>query len=97
MLFHAVLFNFKPDVSPQQREDILQAARDKLIPIPGVSSLLAGKTVKPGSEYEYAITMYFEGGVPALEAYRVHPDHEYFRDVTFFPFLENKLGLDYEH
>lgn len=96
MLFHAVLFNFKSDVPEEQREAILQAARDKLIPIPGVLHLLAGKSVKSDSPYEYGITMYFAGGDPELQAYRAHPDHEHFRDVTFFPFLENKLGLDYE-
>lgn len=96
MLFHAVLFNFKTDVSEEQRASILQAARDRLAPIPGVLHLLAGKAVKPDSPHEYAITMYFAGGGPELQAYRVHPDHEYFRDVTFFPYLEDKLSLDYE-
>jgi hypothetical protein len=96
MLFHAVLFNFKSDVTEEHRGAILQAARDKLTPIPGVLHLLAGKSIIPGSPYAYAITMYFADGNPELQAYRAHPDHEYFRDVTFFPFLENKLGLDYE-
>ena len=96
MLFHAVLFNFKSNVSEEQRASILQAARDKLTPIPGVLHLLAGKSVKPDSPYAYAITMYFAGGNSELQAYRIHPDHEHFRDVTFFPYLEDKLGLDYE-
>ena len=96
MLFHAVLFNFKSDVSDVKKQEILRLAYDLLTPIPGVSGLNAGRTIHPGAEYEYAITMYFEGGAPALQAYRDHPDHVRFRDIEFFPFLDTKLGLDYE-
>jgi len=94
MLFHAVLFNFREDVSMEKRESILQLARALLPPIPGVMNLLAGKNIKQGSEYEYAITMYFDDEA-ALQEYRGHADHIRFRDVEFFPFLSSKCGLDY--
>lgn len=97
MLFHAVLFNFNDDVTEQKRKTILQLAYDLLVPIPGVLDLHAGRSIKSDSEYEYAITMYFEGGQPELQEYRDHPNHVRFRDVEFFPFLKSKLGLDYEN
>ena len=96
MLFHAVLFNFNDDVTEDKRKHILQLSYDLLTPIPGVLDFYAGRSIHADAEFEYAITMYFEGGQPALHDYRVHPDHERFRDVEFFPFLKSKLGLDYE-
>lgn len=96
MLFHAVLFNYKDDVTEEKKKTILDLAYSLLMPIPGVSALHAGRSIKEDAEFEYAITMLFEGGQPALQAYRDHPDHVRFRDIEFFPFLKDKLGLDYE-
>jgi|GEM_PF-3795990 len=95
MLFHAVLFNFKEAVEGEKREEILKITREKLGKIPGVKNLLVGKTIKHKSEFEYGLFMHLENQ-DALQTYREHPDHVYFRDVEFFPFLENYKGLDYE-
>ncbi|MFC1474662.1 Dabb family protein [bacterium] len=94
MLFHAVLFNFKDDLPDDKKEHILQLARDMLPPIPGVMNLMAGKNIKPDSEYEYSITMYFDDEA-ALQEYRDHPEHVKFRDAEFFPFVGSKIGIDY--
>ncbi len=93
MLFHAVLFNFKKELGEDRKEEILGLAR-KLSEIPGVRNLLAGRTINEGGKFEYGLTMYFEDE-EALREYREHPDHVRFRDVDFFPFVEDKLGLDY--
>lgn len=94
MLVHLVRFEFKPDVDSQQREAILTLARKKLAELPGVRHLLVGRSIKPDSEYDYALSMYFENE-QALKTYRDHPDHVHFRDVEFFPFLKDVQGLDY--
>lgn len=94
MLFHAVLFNFKSDVSAASIDRIISEARTKLPSIPGVMNLFAGKALNENLEYGYAITMLFkdEG---ALEEYRDHPDHVQFRDVDFYPYVTTKTGIDY--
>lgn len=94
MLVHVVLFRFKSDVAEATREEILAAARDVLPKIPGVSHLLVGKSIKKDAEFDHALSMYFEDEA-ALIAYRDHPGHVRFRDETFFPFLDDKMGLDY--
>lgn len=94
MLVHVVLFNFKPDLYEDRKTEILQLSRTKLAALPGVKNLLVGKSIKSENEFAYALSMYFEDE-QALDTYRNHPDHVHFRDVTFFPFLENFKGLDY--
>lgn len=93
MLFHAVLFNFKKDLGEDRKEEILGLAR-KLAEIPGVYNMFAGKTINEGGKFEYGLTMYLDDE-KALQEYRDHPDHVKFRDVDFFPFVEDKQGLDY--
>ena len=78
MLLHVVLFNFKPEVDERKVQEIFSACYEKLKPIPGVMSLSAGKTIKPDSEFEYAISMYFENP-DVLQEYREHPAHVEFR------------------
>jgi Stress responsive A/B Barrel Domain len=95
MLVHVVLFDFKADVDPGRREVVLDLARKALVRIPGVSNLLAGKSIRKETEYPFALSMYFESEA-ALNIYRDHPDHVKFRDVDFFPLLEKVQGLDYE-
>lgn len=94
MLAHIVLFNFKSEISDPEKERILALSREKLAKLPGVQNLLVGKTIKQDSEFEYALTMYFDD-VKALDHYRDHPDHVHFRDKELFPFLDKVKGLDY--
>ena len=94
MLVHVVLFNFKSDLSVKRKAEILELCRKTLAALPGVQNLLVGRSIKSDGEFSYALSMYFENE-QALETYRNHPDHVYFRDVEFFPFLENFKGLDY--
>ena len=95
MLLHAVLFNFKPDLSEEKKKRIYQLSYEKLEPIPGVMNLHTGKTINESAEYEHGVFMYFEDR-EALQKYRAHPEHIRFRDEEFFPFLESYTGLDYE-
>ena len=95
MLLHAVLFEFKPEVSQERRAEVLALARRDLAAIPGVLDLTAGRAIRAGDEYPYAIAMRFRGR-EELEAYRACPAHARFRDVEFFPLLARKTTLDYE-
>lgn len=95
MLVHLVLFNFKEGLSEVQKKRVLDEARNVLPGIPGVMNLMAGRRIRETDEYEYAISMYFLDK-EELETYRAHPDHVKFRDADFFPFVSNKLGIDYE-
>lgn len=94
MLVHVVLFNFKSEIADERKAEILELSRKTLAALPGVQNLLVGKSIKSVGEFSYALSMYFKNE-QALETYRNHPDHVHFRDVEFFPFLENFKGLDY--
>lgn len=94
MLIHVVLFNFKDDVSEIQKNDLLEKARTMLAPIPGVANLMAGKSIRDTEDQQYAISMNFKNEVE-LEAYRIHPEHERFRDEVFLPIIRSKQSLDY--
>lgn len=94
MLVHVVLFNFKKELNESERQKILDICKKKVPMLPGVNHLLVGKSIKGDSEFTYALSMYF-ADENALQTYRNHPDHVHFRDVEFFPFLENVKGLDY--
>ena len=95
MLLHVVMFDFNPELDETKRQAILALSREALPKIPGVMNLMAGRNIRPDQEYPYAISMYFENQA-ALQVYRAHPAHEHFRDVEFFPYLGNKMSLDYE-
>ena len=95
MLFHSVLFNFKPDIGEEKKNEVLKHARELLAGIPGVMNLHVGKAIRQKSDYEYGLFMYIDNQ-EGLQVYREHPNHVKFRDVEFFPFLENYKGLDYE-
>jgi fructose-bisphosphate aldolase class II len=95
MLLHVVQFEFRADVPEPRRDEILAAARRMLSAIPGVTNLIAGRSIRSDGGFPHAIAMTFADRA-ALESYRAHPDHVRFRDELFFPFLARKASLDYE-
>lgn len=95
MLMHVVLFDFKKEVTEDNRKEILELAKNVLPTLPGVTNLVVGKNIKQNAGQQYALSMNFTDA-KALETYRIHPDHEHFRDKDFFPYLENVKGIDYE-
>jgi len=95
LLVHVVLFDFKKDVTDDKKEEVLAHSRETLTKLPGVRNLVVGKNIKEDGGQSFALSMYFENS-EALESYRIHPDHEKFRDNDLFPYLENIKGMDYE-
>jgi len=94
MLQHIVLFKTRPDLPPERFQRILTDARTRLVQIPGVSHLRAGKPLLPGAEWAICLSMEFEDE-KALQAYRVHPIHVAYIKENLDGQVTERMALDY--
>lgn len=79
---HVVLIQFKPEVTAQQREQVIRASLERLKHIPGVVSVAAGPKVRDDRpvhirDYDVGILVVLESA-PALDRYGPHPLHQAF-------------------
>ncbi|MGO9272980.1 MAG: Dabb family protein [Terriglobia bacterium] len=78
MICHVVLYRMKLGFTEADEVRLIDEAQRRLPLLPGVKNLRAGKNIKSAENgYSVALTMDFEDDA-ALEAYRVHPDHQFF-------------------
>lgn len=89
MVNHIVLWNFKPELSEEERREAGITIREKLEAVgqevEGVVSLQVVVNELPSSNRDVALISVFES-VEALNAYQVHPAHveagKFVRSVT---------------
>lgn len=79
---HVVLIQFKPEVTAQQRGQVINASLDRLKMIPGVVSVTAGPKVRDDRpvhirDYDVGILVVLDS-VTALDRYGPHPLHQAF-------------------
>lgn len=79
---HVVLIQFKPEVTGQQREQVINASLERLKDIPGVVSVAAGPKVRDDRpvhirDYDVGILVVLDS-VAALDRYGPHPLHQAF-------------------
>ena len=60
MVHHIVLFNLKPEVTPQKVEEMMMSTRMMLLKIPEVMNLRCGKRIDPENPWQFFIAMDFE-------------------------------------
>lgn len=95
MICHVVLIRLRDDVSDEATARFLEQARRVLGPIPGVTHLRVGRSIRRAESHPCALVMEFSDR-EALEAYQVHPEHQRFLDEIIGPIVEDKVVLDYE-
>ena len=94
---HMVLLKFKPQVTPEQIDQVfsLQAELQQLIP--GITYFSGGPYSSPeglNQGYTHGFLMTFES-VEARDAFVPHPEHERVKAV-FFELLESAIAFDFE-
>lgn len=92
-LTHIVMFEVRPDASPEAVDRLVTEARSKLTQIPGVSELHAGWTLQRDSPHRVVLTMRLEDEA-ALAAYRVHPLHVEYVEQVIKPVEQRRFVID---
>ncbi len=94
---HIVLFKFKPEVTPQEIENIFNEVLEMTESIPGIENYSAGTNTSPeglSQGYTHGLTMTFTDAA-ARDAYLPHPEHERIR-ALLLPEVEGVAVFDYE-
>jgi len=95
-IHHIILYRFKPEATPEQRQSVEASARALASQIPAIQSIVAGETVynPMGHGFDIGVIFLFESAVK-LDEYRVHKVHIDYQAFTA-PYLEDKLIFDIE-
>jgi len=95
MICHVVFYRMKPGCTEADETRLIDEARRRLPLLPGVKKLRAGKNIRSSEDsYSVALVMDFEDEA-ALEAYRVHPDHQFFVKRVAEPLVSEIWRLDF--
>ena len=95
MICHMVFYRLKPGSTEADEARLIDEARRQLPLLTGVRNLRAGKNMAPAENgYSVALVMDFEDGA-ALEAYRVHPDHQFFVQQIAGPLVSEIWRYDF--
>lgn len=95
MICHIVFYKMKPGTTDADEKSLMDQARRELGRLPHVMNLRVGKNIEAsGQEYSIALVMDFQDE-PALEAYRVHPDHQHFVKKIAGPLVSEIWRLDF--
>jgi hypothetical protein len=92
-LTHIVMFEVKPDASPDAVDRLVTEARAKLTQIPGVSELHAGWVMQRDSPHRVILTMRLVDEA-ALAAYRFHPLHIEYVETVIKPVEQRRFVID---
>ena len=60
MVHHVLLFKLKPEVTPDQLENMMMTTRMSLLKIPEILSVKCGKNIDPKNEWRFFIALDFE-------------------------------------
>jgi hypothetical protein len=103
MIAHVILFRPKPEMSPDERQTVLDGLASAAVDIPSVRSLRVGRRVRHGrqgyeqmmqQDFDYAVIVEFDD-VAGLSAYLAHPTHNAIAE-HFAKSSAAALAYDYE-
>lgn len=94
MNIHIALYKWKPEVTPEQINQVLQDVESLAAKVPGILDITTGEnTSKYGEGYTHVILVRGENQ-DAIDAYRNHPDHT--KAATLIESMENQgIGVDF--
>jgi quinol monooxygenase YgiN len=95
MIGHVVFYKMKPGISEADECSLMDRARRQLAKLPGVMNLRVGKNIEAFAQaYSIALVMDFQDET-ALEAYRVHPEHQDFVKKIAGPLVDEIWRFDF--
>ncbi len=92
-IIHQVLFEFKPEVSEQEKEAVLESGRKMLASIPQVAAQVVGKIAQEDLGFSHGLVTVFKSERD-LDAYRSHPEHRMWLQEVFRPLVLKSLVTD---
>ena len=94
MVIHTFAFRWKPGVTDDQKQHVIQEIRALQGQIPGLVETLVGVNISPRSQgYELGGVMKFAGRT-SFDAYNDHPVHQ--KLLTWLMPLIDPLEVDFE-
>jgi len=95
MIHHIVLFQLKPEVSPEKVEEMMRQTRSQLLKIGEVLAVKCGKNIDPASEWGFFLAVDFES-MEKLALYRENAIHLKYVQEVLTPNTCGRLTTDYE-
>lgn len=75
MIFHIVLFDFKPEITQNEIDAALEHVRQLQGKIPGITYVHAGASITRNKSFSYGFVMSFADEI-AWRSYASHPEHQ---------------------
>jgi hypothetical protein len=95
MICHVVFYKMKPGTTEAEEHSLMDQARRELTKLPGVVNLRVGRNIDASAEgYSLALVMDFQDEA-ALEAYRVHLEHQSFVKNIAGPLVSEIWRFDF--
>ncbi len=95
MVHHIGLYKLKPDVRPEDTEEMMMRARMQLLKIDEVLSIKCGKRIEPKVPWPFFIAIDFES-MDKQAIFREDPIYIKFVEEVIKPNTSDYLALDYE-
>jgi len=92
-IYHQVVFRFKPEVSVDQIQHVLDTGRAMLESIPEVAAVIVGTVAQQDSDYTHGLVTGFKNN-DDLQSYRSHPAHRDWLTDIYRPLIEASLVTD---
>ena len=92
-IYHQVVFRFKPEVSVNQIQHVLDSGRAMLESIPQVATVIVGKVAQQDSDFTHGLVTGFKDNED-LQSYRSHPDHRAWLTDIYRPLIAESLVTD---
>jgi quinol monooxygenase YgiN len=95
MICHVVFYKMRPGTTEADERSLMEQARRELTKLPGVMNLRVGRNIDASAQdYSIALVMEFPDEA-ALEAYRVHPEHQSFVKNIAAPLVSKIWRFDF--
>lgn len=99
MVYHIVMWKFKPEIEEEKKPELKKAMAENLKGLVGkVPGLLTAEFVEnpiPSSTHDVALVTTFEKAEDIAD-YAIHPEHVMVADTYVRPFVTERVCLDYE-
>ncbi|MEE8349887.1 MAG: Dabb family protein [Acidobacteriota bacterium] len=92
-IYHQVVFRFKPEVSVNQIQHVLDTGRAMLESISEVATVIVGTVAQQDSDFTHGLVTGFKNN-DDLQSYRSHPDHRAWLTDIYRPLIEESLVTD---
>jgi Stress responsive A/B Barrel Domain len=94
MILHSGIFNFKTDVSKEEKVSFFSALKS-LEFIAGVMNMEIAKQTSAKNKFDFAFSMHFLNAND-YAAYSIHPQHDAFVQNYWLKYVEDFMEIDTE-